>query len=341
MNKNMWYPKASDLKLPDVRADKREQVRARLKPILARLTPVDIILNEADSDVRLAVTKGDCWRVHQSLVLTAADPGICYIEGAWQSLTSEKKVYADPSPHAWTLVDGYIVDLSNEFLIRRDGPREQVEREPLREFTYTEVRQVLEDLGDWEPLMNVLWSGTLPEELQEKDGEPFDAAKFDKQQDFMHQDAYKPATERLAARLEQEGKVKVRVPVDPSLARVYRVPDHEDGTAICKLATAFGEAGFRISSCRCCDDVGYAAPDNTTFLWTVEHLQKVSRAIKGIKGLSEDYKQVQTFIKNAIRDKQSMPLFEPKAFKFEVHYEPRELHANCGDHCGAPEPVVA
>lgn len=317
----LWYPKASDLQLPEVPADNREQVRARLEPVLARLSSVESIM-DGDSVSRLSIKASDCWNVSQSLVLTAKDPDILYVEGAWDFV--EKDRYASAAPHGWNLVDGYVVDLSRELYLRQ-GHAYSVEREPLRQFTHEEVSELLGDFGDWAPLMDILWAREHIDDIGKSE---------DEAQSF-HDAAFSPVVTQLTARLETSDKVKIRP--DASLVTVCRVPEHEAGTPTCILHTAFDEAGFQITTCPCCDKAGYLKPDHASVMWAIEHLQQVARVIKDVKGLRENHLQLQKFIRERLREK-DMPLYQPKAFAFIVTYEPAELHKNCRSQGGPGGP---
>ena len=107
----LWYPKSSELQLPDVPVEAREQVRTRLEPVLANLRDYD--------GIRVGVKKGMCWEVAQAIMLTANDAGFTYVEGAWQH--PDGKRYASPVPHGWVNVDGHRVDLINEFFLKFDN----------------------------------------------------------------------------------------------------------------------------------------------------------------------------------------------------------------------------
>src|SRR5260370_22485083 len=60
-----WYPRASDLQLPDVPAGDRAEVRR--------------ILNWLG---KLPVRGGTCWQTSQAVTLLARDPRVQYVEGA-------------------------------------------------------------------------------------------------------------------------------------------------------------------------------------------------------------------------------------------------------------------
>jgi hypothetical protein len=127
----LWYPAADDLPLLHIPKDVRPQLRERLAPWLAKLTHLG-----GDTE-RVGVQQGRCYRVAQALVLTAKDPDVKYVEGFWGCGAS----------HAWTTVDGYRVDLVQEFYTWRDGKENERMYEPFEEFTEQQLRNVMEDQG--------------------------------------------------------------------------------------------------------------------------------------------------------------------------------------------------
>ncbi len=105
---NIWYPEAADLRLLHVPEEARKRVRERLAPWLLRLS-------HTGQGQRIGVKIGECYRVAQALVMTAEDPGVRYVEGAWVHPKRLKEKGEQPQPHAWTTVDGQRVDLIGEF----------------------------------------------------------------------------------------------------------------------------------------------------------------------------------------------------------------------------------
>jgi hypothetical protein len=214
-----WKPNASEIQLFDVPAEQRELVRTRLKPFLNGLKTV---ASYFDTERTPLVVRGrDCWETAQALVLHAMDPGIVYVEGAWKHLPEK---HASSAPHGWVTVDGYTVDLVQEFYARRDGSCE-IEREPLRTFTHVELEKVLGDIGDWEPVSPLLWAknknnwkklparfkkivnfderpdGTYGTDAQRAEQSTLD----DELNSLVFKLAYDSAVAKLNARLEAEG----------------------------------------------------------------------------------------------------------------------------------------
>lgn len=110
----VWYPRASDLVLPDVPASERGQVRKILEWL-----------------GKFPIRGGTCWQTAQAVTLTAGDPRVQYCEGvSWNvkriagrcvpmfphdgECTSSICV-CKPLPHAWNTCNGHIVDLQGEF----------------------------------------------------------------------------------------------------------------------------------------------------------------------------------------------------------------------------------
>jgi hypothetical protein len=85
---------ASHLKLIDVPDHARENVRAFLAPFLQ-----SILIGE-----------GECEYTSRLLTQTAKSPRVEYIEGVW----SNSRMLA-PASHFWNTVDGYVVDLTEEY----------------------------------------------------------------------------------------------------------------------------------------------------------------------------------------------------------------------------------
>jgi hypothetical protein len=92
-SERLWYPMASDLELPDVPWDAREDVRAALS-FLGKV-PIQ--------------TRDGSWLIAQAITELANSPRVRYAEGL-MSVKSGNKV----TPGAWHLVDGHIVSLFSE-----------------------------------------------------------------------------------------------------------------------------------------------------------------------------------------------------------------------------------
>ncbi len=356
----LWYPTAAQLRLPDVPAKQRAKIRAKLAPWLANLNTVEWLLDGREDSTliglqlpegsaelreyqkhrrnhlahlalesRLGIKAQDGWHVAQSLAL-AAKGGAVYVEGAWEHLHG-KLEYTSPAPHGWVTVDGYIVDLSAEFLARRSGNTiTSIEYEPLRAFSYDELKTVLADFGDWEVLTPYLWEqegGVVPERLNEEFDEIAEQTEiWEERASFVHDTAFKPVLDKLSARLIAEGLAKPPRVVDPNMREAFDIPKHEEGTPICKLHTAFDEAGFCIHRCNCgsCENVGYtthASADET-----IQMLDKVAAAIEDVPELAGDFEQINQTMLDVARDG-DMGLYSPKAFTFEVRLEPKEAKA--------------
>lgn len=122
----IWYPAARDLKLPQVPVQERARIRKRIAPWLQKLRRHDF-----------GVEAGDCFAVSQAFVLTANDPGVTYVEGAWIRTPWNKE--DQPEPHGWVLVDGWPIDLMAELYSREDEPWEYL-YEPCDEFSCAELQ---------------------------------------------------------------------------------------------------------------------------------------------------------------------------------------------------------
>src|SRR5258708_8538155 len=99
---------AKDLKLPDVPEHAREEVREFVAPFVKNVPVKD----------------NDCWNIAQKFMVAANSPRVCYVEGCWTHKAHyDKHVRGEcdcpeyaraASPHAYNLVDGYLVDLNIE-----------------------------------------------------------------------------------------------------------------------------------------------------------------------------------------------------------------------------------
>jgi hypothetical protein len=131
-----WYPKASDLTLPDVPPSERAEVRK----ILGWLG-------------KLPVRAGTCWQTAQAVAVLARDPSVEYVEGVSWNVARIGDRYAPlfqhdgecssdvcvckPLPHAWNIVNGHIVDLLAEFYNWRFGS--EYLHEPMKVYSLEDV----------------------------------------------------------------------------------------------------------------------------------------------------------------------------------------------------------
>jgi len=112
----VWYPRASDLVLPDVPASERSEVRR----ILSWLG-------------KLPVRGGTCWQTAQAVTLLSRNPCVQYVEGVYYLAESAlDEPMSNPYPHAWNLVNGHCVDLLTEFHNWRFGGEDKWLHEPLK-----------------------------------------------------------------------------------------------------------------------------------------------------------------------------------------------------------------
>jgi hypothetical protein len=303
-----WYPTAAELQLPQVPAELREQIRARIAPWLAGLHDYD--------GNRLAVVAGDCWNAAQSFVLTANDPGVLYVEGSWETTGPNKK---GPTPvhHGWMTVDGYIVDLMDErFRHAGEWTDEESHYEPLNTYTCEEVQDFYDEVGCWE-IISVVTCPSIEEQGDEYDDEYFTR---------INDSVFKPATERLEARLIAAGKIKPPLVIDPSMQMMFYVPEHEDGSPTCVLHQAFEAVDFSYDYCPGCEKGGYVV-FKKSFAQEVKMWKSVIAAIKDTPELHEDLKAIQDVLRTVLRTQKSALNYHPRAFDFETRIEPREKEA--------------
>src|SRR6266446_10285121 len=149
-----WYPRGSDLTLPDVPANEQAEVRK----ILSWLG-------------KLPVRVGACWGIAQAVVVMAQDLRVQYVEGAYwnvrdigaghvgpmfqhsdDTLECTSVCVCKPSPHAWNTVNGYVVDLLSEFHNWRFGS--QWLHEPLKIYSLDDMR-AFEEQHRTNPLLRV------------------------------------------------------------------------------------------------------------------------------------------------------------------------------------------
>lgn len=126
-----WYPTANLLQLPYVPEEAKEQVRRVVAPALTEM--------KAN---RIPIEQGKCWRTSQTLAMLAKSPRVKYVEGVWLGGCGggTQCNCGGALRHAWNLVDGYVVDLSEELYFRKE-PNFAPEREPHTVFTFEEVMQ--------------------------------------------------------------------------------------------------------------------------------------------------------------------------------------------------------
>jgi hypothetical protein len=127
---------ATDLKLPDVPEHARESVSQFLAPFLPSVP----------------VKNSDCWGIAQRLMTLANNPRVDYVEGVWTSKSHQdehrlgqcdcdaygKSMFG--APHAWNIVDGYLVDLSVENKFRAWKP-EYAKFDPLDNWLHESVKK--------------------------------------------------------------------------------------------------------------------------------------------------------------------------------------------------------
>jgi hypothetical protein len=125
----VWYPMARDLALPYVPDSERPRIRKRLSPWLANL--------------KHGIKGGWCWKLAQTLALTAQKDDVNYVEGVW-SRPYQQEDGEQPAPHAWVTVEGCRVDLVGEFFNWRCGDSEW-DYEPLKEYSRAELTNLAPD----------------------------------------------------------------------------------------------------------------------------------------------------------------------------------------------------
>jgi hypothetical protein len=217
-NTEFWYPNADDLQLPDVPEHVRPDARRCLAPILRELNRY---LSEKGRGVR-----GECcWETAFLMSLLSAHVGpttLDHVEGVWtRALDNTWRTPDDairPAPHAWNSLEGHIVDITAEFYgWNSNGEDAKWLHEPLKVYSPEEI--YLQALNsNWDCVSSDIWlaSGgreTVPEEIRKH--LPTRATRKDvKSGDAVHQRAFefvndvvfKPASERLLARLNSAVK---------------------------------------------------------------------------------------------------------------------------------------
>lgn len=201
-NTEVWYPKASDLQLPDVPENLRDEVRAVLKRALPLMFARGV-----------SVRANWCWQIAQSLTATAiGDLG--YVEGVWtrapgNQLYVPKRDKEDIAAHAWNSFHGHVIDLMAEFYNwQSSGEDSPWFHEPLKEYSLEELR----DSGYFDDQINAIDSldissgiwlengghESLPEHLKEA---LYGDIEFDT---YIDQVVFKDAKECLLARINAQ-----------------------------------------------------------------------------------------------------------------------------------------
>jgi hypothetical protein len=167
----VWHPKAHNLQLPHVPPEARQAIRKKLSPWLANLKDYD--------GQRVGVKFGDCWNIAQALTLTAMNESVQYVEGVWSEHCAS---------HGWNLIDGYVVDLVDEFRIWQGSDAERL-RESLNVYTVEDVKQFYEDgypVGDMTTTLS------------------FPCFEFQLPVGVIYRIAFWPAIEKLLSRLSED-----------------------------------------------------------------------------------------------------------------------------------------
>jgi hypothetical protein len=139
LTKRGWHPAAADLQLPDVPERDREAVRQFLSPVLQQ--------------IRHRIKGGDCYMTAKALMFTADDPRVQYVEGVWtRDKASGYYIGEDeervPTPHAWNLVDGHLVDLVAEYYFWNSGGEDHPWiHEPLKAYTLDDMSRYRRYIG--------------------------------------------------------------------------------------------------------------------------------------------------------------------------------------------------
>lgn len=131
--------------------------------------------------------------------MTAKDPGVKYVEGVWTRFPGNELFPGLPVPHAWTTVDGHHVDLVAEFFGWCIPGDDVWGYEPLREYSYEELRMYLEDDPDCRIGFNISYLMHFLETA-------YDAYNNADEEDSI---IFQPAVERLAARLAVKEETEV------------------------------------------------------------------------------------------------------------------------------------
>lgn len=204
-NVELWYPKATELKLPNVPEQFRSEVRKYLAPVLRRFS-------QAGHEIDIAVKAGECWNTAQCLQVFADDK-LKYVEGVWtrspENAWWSAEDAADPSPHAWNSYQGYIVDLIAEFYNwNSSGEDSPWLHEPVREYSYAELDSYMEikDGNHWICVSSGLWLSnggreTLSEEIQRNLTRDGNDSEHQRAFDFVNDIVFKECKERLLAQL--------------------------------------------------------------------------------------------------------------------------------------------
>jgi len=184
-NTEIWYPKASDLQLPDVPENLRPQARS----VLERALPP---MFERDVEIRAR----NCWQIAQGLTL-AADGAIDYVEGVWERSLDNAIGNPDgknPEPHAWNSFRGHIIDLVAEFYNwRSSGDDSPWLHEPLKEYTFSDLCSFEDEYEcglDGYDISSIIW---------------LEAGEHYKVKGDINSIVFQPARDRLLARINATG----------------------------------------------------------------------------------------------------------------------------------------
>lgn len=195
-----WYPTADMLSLPYVPEDARSQIRSLLAGTLAEMKAR-----------KFPIVRGQCWRTSQILTMVAKSERVQYVEGVWKNCDCCGSVIH----HAWNIVNGYIVDLSEEFYVWQDpDDKPAPEREPHTIFKFEEVAEYYDnyvgefDPDAWDIISREYWLcdgglNALPSHLQEKKWN-----WSDEEYGEVNAVHFKPAFERLQARVTNTASVR-------------------------------------------------------------------------------------------------------------------------------------
>jgi hypothetical protein len=147
----IWHLRAYQLKLPDVPADRRADIRNFLAPILRKRVPIEM---------------NQCWGIALDILMKTDSDRCRYVEGVWLQSDWTNLMYVPITPHAWVTVDGYRVDLLEEsFRLINDT---EYLYEPVKEFSVADIQQFGRDypnakLGRGSLLTYPLYAAGLPD----------------------------------------------------------------------------------------------------------------------------------------------------------------------------------
>src|ERR1700691_842519 len=126
---------------------------------------------------------------------------------------------------------------------------------------------------------------------------------------------------RTALKLVTGSKPKSKLKGQPSTHFHVDVEQHEEGSPICILHTAFDDAGFYLDTCSCpdkvCRNAGFGIPDDVSFSKSIEMFRKVRAAIQDVPQLAKDVKFIDETILDVHRTG-GFYLYKPKSLKLIV-----------------------